>query len=82
MKMKDLFIYGTLYLLALCTTHCSNAKGSWQVNQAGRSGNLGGQGSVVARRRSGWDREVTNESKRFVHLWYIIFAGALYHSLF
>ena len=31
------------------------------MNQAGRPGNLGGKGSVVARRRSGLGREVTNE---------------------
>jgi hypothetical protein len=28
MKVKDFFTYGTLYLLVLCITHCSNAKGS------------------------------------------------------
>jgi hypothetical protein len=82
MKAKHLFTYGTLYLLVRCITHCSNAKGSGQVNQAGRPGNLGGQGSVVARRRNGLGREVTNESEGFVYLWYSIFVGALHHSLF
>ena len=52
------------------------------MNQAGRPGNLGGQGSVVARRRSGLGREVTNDSEGFVYLWYSIFVDALHHSLF
>ena len=53
-----------------------------QVNQAGRPGNVGGKGSVVARRRSGLGREVTNDSEGLVYLWYNIFVGALHHSLF
>ena len=49
------------------------------MNQAGRPGNLGGKGSVVARRRSGLGRAVTNESDGFVYLWYSIFVGASHH---
>ena len=52
------------------------------MNQPGRPGSLGGKGSVVARRRSGLGREVTNDSEGFVYLWYIIFVGASHHSLF
>ena len=82
MKAKDVFTYVTVYLLVLGITHCSNAKGGCQVNRAGRPSNLGGQGSVVPRRRSGFGREVTNDSEGFVYLWYSIFVGALHHSLF
>ena len=52
------------------------------MNQAGRPGNLGGKGSVVARRRSGLGREVTNGSGDWFIIWYSIFVGALHHSLF